>query len=892
MKIRAAIAVAVAAALASVPAHAAAPQGYGFNDAGGFRNVLPPGQVGTDNALQLAQFNANGARPEHFADQLPLYTDLLYASPNLKNEDVPKYFKDATFGVKPEDVARTYSPRPGVTIIRDKAYGVPRIYGDTDEDVTFGAGYVAGEDRLFFIDVLRNTARGRLSSFAGGSASNRRMDRVQWGIAPYTEADLQKQIDNAPKLYGGLGTEMVARLKSFVDGINAYIDEAMLNPNKLPAEYAAFGKVPQHWTPTDVIAEASLVGGIFGKGGGNEVGSAQVLNELVKRFGPAAGRRSWADFRSKNDPEAPTTVLKKRFPYETTSAFAKRGLAIPDPGSVQDVAYGPAIAPAASETRGALGAELLRTFGEHPLASNWEMVSARESATGHPIGVLGPQVGYYIPQVLIEEELHGPHFDARGTAFPGVNLMVQLGHGRDYAWSATTATSDNIDTFAEVLCQDDVHYLYKGECRPFDVLEQSNSWTPNASDKTPPGSETLTALRSVHGIVYARGTVKGKKVAFVHARTTYFHEADSAIGFFRLNDPTFVHDPQSFRQAVGGIQFLFNWGYIDADNIAYQLSGALPVKAKGTSPDFPVLGTGQYDWQGFDPELQTSKTVPLDQRPHAVNQAYLVSWNNKQAPGFAAADDKFTFGSIYRSQMIEARVKRGIAGPQKMRIEQLVQAMEEPASEDIRGLALVPVLSRAIGKPADPKLRAALATLKAWRATGAHRRDLDRDGKADDGDPIAIMDAWYPLIVDAEFGPAIGDGAMKALRGMTSYPRIGGEGTTPSAPAFSDGWWGFVHKDLRGIFDAKHVKGRWSRGYCGGGKRPKCRALLRTTLAKALTVTRQQLYAHGDCTDTPDAACYDQNRWTVASAIGVPPFPFQNRPTFQQIVELTRHLPR
>jgi hypothetical protein len=889
---RAALLAALAVALLTPSAHAASPQPYGTDDAGGFRNVLPPGQDGTDNAFQLAQFEASGARPAHFDDQLPLYTDLLYASPSLTHDDVAKYFKDATFGVKPEDVARTYSPRPGVTIVRDKAFDVPRIYGDTDEDVCFGAGYVAAEDRLFFIDVLRHTGRGTLSSFVGGSASNRRMDRTQWGIAPYTEADLQKQIDNAPKIYGALGTEMVARLGAFVDGINAYIDEAMLNPTKLPAEYAAFGTTPRKWTPTDVIAEASLVGGIFGKGGGNEVGSAQVLNELVKRFGPRAGRRSWADFRSKNDPEAPTTVLKRRFPYETGSPFSSRGLAIPDPGSVDDVPYGPAISRSAPDTPGALGQELSRSFAQHPLASNWEMVSARESATGHPVGVLGPQVGYYVPQVLIEEELHGPHFDARGASFPGVNLMVQLGHGRDYAWSATTATSDNIDTFAEVLCQDDMHYLYKGECRPFEVIEQKNSWTPNASDHTPPGSETLTALRSVHGIVYARGTVKGRKVAYVHARTTYFHEADSAIGFFRLNDPTFVHDPQSFRQAVGGINFLFNWGYIDSDNIAYQLSGALPIRARGTSPDFPILGTGQYDWRNFNPELQTEDTVSLDARPHAVNQKYLVSWNNKQAPGFAAADDKFTFGPIYRSQMIEDRVKRAIAGARKIRLEQLVQAMEEPASEDIRGIKLVPVLSRAMGHLSDPRLRAAMTTLRAWGRAGAHRRDLDKNGADDEGEPIRIMDAWYPRLVDAEFGPAIGAGAMKALRDMTSYPIIGGEGTSPSAPAFSDGWWGFVHKDLRSMFDRRHVKGRWSRGYCGKGSRPKCRALLRRTLSEALGVSKEALYAHGDCAGTPDAACYDQNRWTAASAVSVPPFPFQNRPTFQQTVELTRRLPR
>jgi Penicillin amidase len=42
--------------------------------------------------------------------------------------------------------------------------------------------------------------------------------------------------------------------------------------------------------------------------------------------------------------------------------------------------------------------------------------------------------------------------DARGVAFAGVNLYVQLGRGRNYAWSATSAGQDNTDTFALELC--------------------------------------------------------------------------------------------------------------------------------------------------------------------------------------------------------------------------------------------------------------------------------------------------------------------------------------------------------------------------------------------------------------------------------------------------------
>jgi len=878
-----------ALACAAGPATALADvQPYGTNDAGGFRNVLPPGEAGTDNALQLALFQAAGTVPPHFTDQQPLYDGLLFASPTLTHDDVAKYFKDATFGVRDGDVESTESPRPGVIIVRDKSYGVPHIYGATDDDVAFGAGYAGAEDRLFLMDVLRHTGRAELSSFVGGAPGNRAMDRTQWAIAPYTEDDLQKQIDLAPTVYGDAGRQLVERGNAFVDGINAYVDKALSDPRALPGEYIALGKSPTHWTLRDVIAEASLIGGIFGKGGGNELRSALLLQALQQRFGTKKGRRAWADFRSKNDPEAPTTVLKTRFPYETASAFSKRGLALPDKGSVQ---FTPVAPPVTSDSR-SVGAQIRRALTAHPHASNWELISARESATGHAIGVLGPQVGYYEPQILMEEDLHGPHFDARGAAFPGVNLVVQLGHGRDYAWSATTATSDNVDTFAEVLCQDDFHYLWKGQCRAMDKLDRTNSWSPNLSDMTPSGSETLTAYRTVHGIVYARGTVKGKKVAFVSARTTYFHEADSAIGFFDLNDPTKVHDPQSFRQAVGGINFLFNWGYIDADHIAYQLSGWMPQRARRTSPDFPVLGTGAYDWQGFDADLHTSKTVSLDRRPHVVDPRYLVSWNNKQAPGWAAADDKFSYGPVFRSQMIERRVQDAIKGSKKATIEQLVQAMEEPASQDLRAWSLMPILSRALGRPADQALRDAIAQLSAWAQAGAHRRDLNQDGKDEDEQAITLFDTWYPLLVKAEFGSALGEPAYDALTTVLR-PASVLPGDDPAAPDYDDGWWGFVSKDLRDVFRPKAVRHRWSRGYCGGGSRAKCRRALQDSLRQALaTVDPATMYGRGDCKNDPDAQCFDRNRSTIAGAISVPPVPFQNRPTFQQIVEVTQHLPR
>jgi acyl-homoserine lactone acylase PvdQ len=183
------------------------------------------------------------------------------------------------------------------------------------------------------MDAIRHLARAELSAFAGGAEGNRAMDRVQWLASPYTEADLEAQIENLPLEYGAAGTQAINDARELVAGINAYINEALLNPNKLPAEYAGIGKQPSEWKLTDVIAETSLISGLFGKGGGAEVRSALALEAFEKHFGRRVGRTAWRNFREQNDPEAPTTVSKS-FPYETGSPFARSGLAMPDAGSV------------------------------------------------------------------------------------------------------------------------------------------------------------------------------------------------------------------------------------------------------------------------------------------------------------------------------------------------------------------------------------------------------------------------------------------------------------------------------------------------------------------------------------------------------------------------------
>jgi hypothetical protein len=422
-------------------------------------------------------------------------------------------------------------------------------------------------------------------------------------------------------------------------------------------------------------------------------------------------------------------------------------------------------------------------------------------------------------------------------------------------------------------------------------LEKKESWTPNAIDPTAAGSQTLTSYRTAHGIVYARGKVHGKKVAFVHQRSSYMHEADSVIGFAQLNEPGVVTGPAGFKKAVSNINFLFNWAYIDSEHIAYALSGAMPQRAQGTSPDFPVLGTGKFDWKGFNPTTQLATYLPFSKHPQAIDPRFLVSWNNKQAPGWAAADDKYDYGPVFRSQMISDKVRAHTKGTKRMTITQLIQAMEEPATQDLRGVKLLPVIFKAIGNPKSPQLRKALATLRTWQKHGAHRRDLNRDGVDEETPAIKLMDAWYPKLLEGEFKPVLGRKAYEMLEVMVPTGNVAGG--SPRAPDYDDGWYSYVVKDLRALVGPK-PKWPWSRVYCGGGSLKKCRAMLQQTLAAATKVSAKQLYGGGnkDCASDAQPSCYDQNRPSQTSGIELGPFPFQNRPTFQQVVTLTQKLPR
>ena len=869
------------------------PEAFRAHDGGGFRDILPSGTRGRYDLVELAAFLATAKTVPHCCDQLPMYGNLVYATPGLRASQIPRYFKDASFGVPAGQVESVESPRSDVTIVRDKGFGVPHVYGRTRDGAMFGLGYAGAEDRLFFMDALRHAGRAELSSFAGGS--NQDIDAEQWAVAPYTEADLHRQAVDLPRYLGRQGQLIQRDVANYIAGINQYIDEAKLDPTKMPGEYAAIGRPqgPDPWTPEDLIATASLVGGIFGTGDGEELEFSQIADALERRLGRRLGDRVFRDFRSAEDPEAPVTVFKRRFPYEVPRRrFARGSVARPDPGSLRPTT----VVARAAGGRAPASASPLAGLLRFPLrASNALLVAARKSRSGHPLMVAGPQVGYFNPQILMEEDVHAPAthdlpgIDAQGAAFDGINLYVQLGRGRDYAWSATSAGQDNIDTFALDLC-DAMHYRFRGRCLPIEVLTRTNRWTPNAGDQTPAGTQTLRAERTALGLVAGRGTVHGRRVIFTRLRSTYFHEVDSAAGFLDFNDPAHVRGPRGFRRAAAKIGYTFNWFYADPRHIAYFNSGENPVRARGLDYDFPVRGLRRFEWRGWDPSTWQARFTPARAHPQVVDQRYLVNWNNKQAHAYASSDEN-AYSSTYRSVLLEDRLKRAIRGRRKLTLARLIDVMEMGGSGDLRAHVDLPLALAILGRPRDPVVRHAVSELRGWLRAGGLRRDHDGDRVYEHADAVRIMDAWWPLWVRAEFQPRLGRRAFDLLARTIAIDNPPNNGGQHLGSAYQGSWYGYVRKDLRTVLH-RRVRGRYAVRFCGGGSLRRCRrALARTLKAAARTPATSVYPADGTCR-AGDQWCFDAIRQRPVGGATQPLIQWINRPTFQQANEIRNRVGR
>jgi acyl-homoserine lactone acylase PvdQ len=778
-------------------------------------NIVPSGEYGGVPVPGDA-----GRQAEMYDGLTPLFNQ-------VTTPDLTKYFKSEALGAAgtpgPTRVERT--PRKGLKIVRD-SFNVPHLTGKRRSDAIWGAGWVAREDRGLLLAEARYASRFAALDAPGISSIALITGLKQVKTTAQTDRIIEREQTRALKRRGKEGRAMLRDIDTYVAGVNAR------------RKFEKSKEKP--YTRVDVYAATALAGQLFGQGGGDEVRRSQLLDGLQKRLGTAQAQQVFDDVSQHQDGDTPVSIGKS-FPYENIPA-GRSGNAIIDAGSVTNakaIAY-----PAAAKR----------------YASNFLMVSGSRSATGHPLLVGGPQIGYYYPGLTFELEVNAPGMHVRGVSYPGLAAPMLIGRGEDFAWTLTSAGSDTNDQFVETLCGGlKTKYLYKGKCRRMGRVNAGRIG----------GVGTVKYLTTVHGPVQGYATSGGRKVAISFDRSSHGRDALWQIIFRRFSHGQ-VTGLRSFYSAAATSPYTFNVGYADDKNIAMYSAGRLPIRDKRVDPRLPTKGTGKYDWKGF----LSAKKHPREANPAS---GALVNWNNMPAPGFGPADEEWDYGSTHRVQMLNA----GVAARQTHDPASLTSAMNAAATQDLRVVGstfdgIAGVLNT--GPAPSSRARQMLDLLETWRAQGGSRLDRDLDGKMDAGAAPAIMDAVYPKIADAVtggvFGPQLDE--YKKLEGATNGPASG----------FTGGRISIVDKDLRQLLGQDFQKPFKTR-FCGGGDLAACRDALWAAFEQA---GNELAAAQG----TPDPAAWtsDANAERIKFVPGLlqTTIRYTNRPSgIQQVISFSGH---
>jgi acyl-homoserine lactone acylase PvdQ len=772
-------------------------------------------------------------------DQGTLYNELTPLMGNVTTADLEKYFLSEKFGVT-GPVASTEEPEAGLVIKRDNN-GIPHVYGQTRDEVMFGSGWIAAKDRGLILALGLGPAYAAALDVPGinpfGLLLTGRSFTPSAQAVSFVAEQKNSLIEKGPE-----GEQVLKDLGDWAEGVNAY--EGTLGAERILPPVNA----------TSAMAGFAFIGAIFGNGGGNEVTNSNFLAQLQAKLGVNGGLKVFRDLKEVNDPEAPTTT-SKAFPYDGVPKGPTPGALVIDPGSESSAAAAAASAEAASK----------RT------ASNFLLAGSEHSADRHPLAVMGPQLGYFYPEIVMQADLHGGGIDAQGAIAP-ISPYVFIGRGRDFAWSLTSAGSENTQQFLEKLCnldntpatRESTAYIHNGQCIPMTSVD-AGKLGPSESEP----EREITFLETVHGPVTGTVTVHGVPYAVARDRSTRGREPAGELAFSDF-DSDRVHNPQQFFNAANQLETTFNIPYVDSRHIAYFSAGRLPILAPGTDPSLPTLGTGQYDWKGF---------LSQEQHPHEVapRSDVFLNWNNKPAPEWGAASDNFSYGSVQRVQMYTGFKPF-------MHEADVASIMNRAATQDLRALKDWPLIALVLagGRAPSPLAQQAANLVTSWAFHGASRFGVT--GPEDPG--AAVLDAAWQGIGEAVLGPVLGTELTSEFASIASPD----DSPSSTGSSYDNGWYGYVNKDLKTELGFP-VQGAFSRRYCGNGSLRACRTALWAAIQKAATQLQE--------TQGSDLSKWRAARVRITFPPTYDPLPptftepftmdWTNRSTFQQVIEFTGH---
>ena len=661
--------------------------------------------------------------------------------------------------------ARGDAERPDFRIRRD-GFGVPHIYASTDIGLYFGAGYAAGQDRLFQLELYRRSALGRLAEVFGPTLVE--ADRLERQRG-YTAAEYQAQIDALP-------AASRARIGAYADGISAAISEAIGDPaGKLPYEFHVLGFRPEPWTVRDTLAVTRFTVRRFGEFGGNELRNQADYQALEQRYGSQT-ESVFNDWFWRLDPKSPTTISSGA----VAASAATKDESPADVDQTTPSMRFPGIERLAADiARRTAAAEAGWASVGMPkgLGSFAMVVAPSRSASGHPLIYYGPQMGFEYPDVIYEQHLvggDGGRYDLYGVGVPGL-VGPAIGQNRQVAWGFTSGYADNIDLFAERLNPErPEQYFHNGAWRTAEVRAEP------IDVRTSPIGQPVTTIRltnmvtrTVHGPVIAADP--GRQVAFAERREMWMQEAA-----FLSVDLLTADSLEAFGKAVADFPASFNILAATADgHIGYWHASHIAERADGSySGRFPWPGDGSADWRAGHRPLASIIDPP---------QGWLANWNNRPDATFANGDST-RFGTQHRVE----------------RVFELLAAKDRASREDLDGIAkdmavlnpfngpgrnadhLIGPMLAAVRQaaPGDSRLGEVASRLAAWDGHFA--------SDAVSGTLVApeytIWNEWWPLAATAVFSDEWG--AANLLPGTQHLIHAfegPAAGVPPSRNYFDDG---------------------------------------------------------------------------------------------------------
>ena len=571
----------------------------------------------------------------------------------------------------PDARAQTQIPglqRP-VEILTDR-WGISHIYAETEHDLFLAQGYNAARDRLFQLELWRRQATGTVAELLGPRELKRDIGTRLFAF----RRDLAQELAH----YHPRGMAIVT---AFVEGINAYIDEANRAPERLPLEFRLLGIRPQPWTPEVVISRhQGLLGNI-----GTELSTARAVAVLgpekvkwLEGFGPGDPN---LDFDPAIDPtllsadilelyNAFRTGLRFR-PEDVGAAFRAAGMG-DAPGAAGDVVVASAAAAPAD-----IG------------SNNWVVAGSR-SESRYPMMANDPHRAQAAPSLRYWVHLVGPGWNVIGGGEPSLP-GVSIGHNGYGAWGLTVFSTDGEDLYVYDTNPDDGNqYRYQGRWEPMTVLRESIRVRGE-------GEHVAELKYTRHGPVVFEDHEHHKAYA---VRAAWMEIGGAPyLASLRMNQ---ARTWDEFREAcsysnIPGENMV--WAGRDG-TIGWQAVGIAPIR-RSWSGLIPVPGDGRYEWDGY---------LPIKAKPHVVNppEGYFATANNDLIPRDYAHMDAigFSWADPYRW----ARVSEVLDGGRRMSVADMMRLQTDELAIPAR--QLVPLLEDLTA--AEPRTEEARRRLLAW----------------------------------------------------------------------------------------------------------------------------------------------------------------------------------